>query len=459
MSLPILDYKSDIIEKLIGNQVLIVTGEPGCGKSTKIPQFCVDSKELSKKLKTNKIKVAVTQPRRVAAIAMAKRVAYERSCKLGTEVIYNQVGYCIRFEDYTSSKTLIKYMTDGVLLRESLSEDFNSYSIIILDEAHERSLDTDILLALLKSYLPKNKYFRLIITSATIDIQLFSSYFNNCPVITIPGRQYPIEILHSACKLDKRVEYTVNAAIRIHLHEGPGDVLAFLTGSDECERAKSKCFEALQLLEAQGNPVPSMLILSLYGAMSSEEQAKVFKKTPEDCRKVVFSTNISETSITIDGIGYVIDCGYVKQKQFNPKTSLEALMIVPISKQQSHQRAGRAGRTQTGKCFRLYSENFYEEQMPENSQAEIFRSNLASVILSLKILRVDLFTFEFLQSPDKDSIQHAIKQLYYISAIDDCGNLTTLGKQISKFPLDPCFARSLISSIATNCSEEMASVI
>ena len=247
--------------------------------------------------------------------------------------------------------------------------------------------------------------------------------------------------MHSSCKLDKRVEYTVNAAIRIHLHEGPGDVLVFLTGSDECERAKNRCYEALSQLEAQGTSVASMIILALYGAMSSEEQSKVFQETPEDCRKVVFSTNISETSITLDGIGFVIDCGYVKQKQYNSQTGLESLLIIPISKQQAKQRAGRAGRTASGKCFRLYSESFYASQMPESHQAEIFRSNLSSVILT-----------------DEQAILDAIKQLYWIEAVDDSGSITLLGKELCKFPLDPTFSRCLVSSIVTDCAEEMIQV-
>ena len=331
--------------------------------------------------------------------------------------------------------------------------------MVILDEAHERSLDTDILTALLKKEVQSRQNFRLIITSATIDVGLFSRYFDNAPVIAITGRQYEVEILHSACKTDKRVEYVVNAAIRIHLHEGPGDILAFLTGSDECEKAKALCFETLQRLVGQGKPVASMLILALYGAMSGEEQAKVFKPTPRDCRKVVFSTNISETSITVDGIGFVIDCGYVKQKQHNPSNSLDALVVVPISKQQAKQRMGRAGRTQAGKCFRLYSESFYNEQMKECITAEIHRANLASVVLVLKMVGVHrVRDFEFIEAPSEQGIAQAYKLLYFIGAIGEEGELTALGREISRFPLDPAYARCLIAGITCECEAEMLTV-
>ena len=293
-----------------------------------------------------------------------------------------------------------------------------------------------------------------------MDVQLFSKYFNNAPIIEVPGRQYDIEILHSACKSDRRVEFVVNAAIRIHLHEGPGDILAFLTGSDECEKAKNMCFETLQKLVTKGKPVAYMLILALYGAMSGEEQAKVFKPTPTDCRKVVFSTNISETSITVDGIGFVIDCGYVKQKQFNPNNCLDALMVVPISKQQARQRTGRAGRTQAGKCFRLYSENFYSEQMQETMKPEIHRSNLSNIVLILKIIGISsVKDFEFIDPPSEEGIIQAYKQLYLIGALNENGEITKLGKELSKFPLDPGYSRCLIASIICKCSSEMLTVI
>ena len=351
-------------------------------------------------------------------------------------------------------------MTDGVLRRECLnSRALYSYDVIILDEAHERSLDTDILIALLKKHSIKNKNFRLIITSATMDIQLFSKYFDNPPIITITGRQYEVEILHSSCKLDRRVEYVVNAALRIHLHEGPGDVLAFLTGSDECEKAKILCFEILQNLESKGKPVASMLILALYGAMSSEEQAKVFKPTPAGSRKVIFSTNISETSITVDGIGFVIDCGYVKQKQFNHDNCLDALIVIPISRQQARQRSGRAGRTQSGKCFRLYSENFFTDQMQESIIAEIHRANLSSVVLTLKILGIqNVKNFEFIEPPDEKGIIQAHKNLYLLGALEENGEITSLGKELSKFPLDPSYARCLVASKASDCVDQMLTV-
>ena len=313
---------------------------------------------------------------------------------------------------------------------------------------------------MLKQQVLNLKNFRLIITSATLNVQLFSAFFDNAPVICVTGRQYDVEILHSTCKSDRRVKYVVNAAIRIHLHEGPGDILAFLTGSDECEKAKTHCFEILQKLVAEGKSVASMMILALYGAMSSEEQSKVFKKPPKDCRKVVFSTNISETSITVDGIGFVIDCGYVKQKQFSYANSLDALTVVPISKQQSKQRAGRAGRTQPGKCFRLYSENFYEEQMRESINAEIHRSNLSSVVLTLKVLGIrSVQNFEFIEPPSMEGIAQAHKHLFYIGALDENGEITSLGKELSRFPLDPGYAKCLVSSLVVGCSSEMLTVI
>jgi ATP-dependent RNA helicase DHX8/PRP22 len=351
-------------------------------------------------------------------------------------------------------------MTDGVLLRECLSNGLSSYSVLILDEAHERSLDTDILMGLVKQHLATHPSFRLIVTSATIDVMQFSAYFHSAPVITITGRQHSVEVLHSACKSDRRVEYVVNAAVRIHLHEGPGDVLAFLTGSDECEKAKTLCFQALQRLETQGKAVASMVILALYGAMASEEQAKVFQPTPEDCRKVIFSTNISETSITVDGIGFVIDCGYVKQKQFNPMNMIDSLTVVPISKQQAKQRAGRAGRTQDGKCFRLYSESFFNEQMKETITAEIHRSNLASVVLILKILGISRPScFDFIEKPADELMVQAYKHLFYIGAINENGEVTQLGREISRFPLDPAYGRCIISSLLCHCSSEMLTVL
>ena len=406
MDLPILAHKEAILALVRANPVVIITGEPGTGKTTQIPQYLLDCRDLPRTLGCRSVKIVVTQPRRVAAVAMARRVAYERKARLGHEVSPRQVGYAIRFEDRSSQRTQIKYVTDGVLIRECLQDpDLTGYTIVMLDEVHERTLDTDVLLALAKQAVHRRaENMRLIVTSATLNIDQFANYFDNCPVLQIATRAFNVEVLHCTSKADRRVENSVTAAIRIHLHEGPGDVLVFLTGSEECERACRLCLEKLNQLLDRGKPVPSMVIMPLYGAMPSEEQAKVFEPVPRDCRKVIFSTNIAETSLTIQGICFVIDCGYVKQKIYNPKTGLDALLVVPISRQQARQRAGRAGRTADGKCYRLYSDTFAEQQMEEAAKPEILRVNLSSTLLTLKAMGIhDVSGFEFMDPPDYES--------------------------------------------------------
>lgn len=412
---------------------------------------------------TNKInsksaaRVVITQPRRVAAIQMAKRVSYEKGFKLGEEI-----GYSIRFEDYSSDKTLIKYVTDGILVRECLSDqNLSKYNVIILDEAHERSLYTDILFALCKkAVLNRNGNLRLIVTSATLDTKQFSKYFKDCPVFSIHGRCYPVDKIYYASRMEKRVENSVKTAIRIHLHEGPGHILAFLTGFEECEQACKICFQKLQELESKGKKVPPMIIMPLYGAQNTDEQSTVFEKAPENCRKLIFSTNIAETSLTVDGIAYVIDCGYVKQKIFNPRTSMDSLTIIPISKVQAVQRAGRAGRTGPGKCIRLYTEQFFETQMPKITVPEILRVNLSSTILTLKSMGIEnVLEFDFMERPEKESILEALKILYFLQAIDKDGKITKLGQEMAKFPIDCCFSRVLIASKFFGIMDEICTLV
>lgn len=403
-------------------------------------------------------KIVITQPRRVAAIQMAKRVAFEKKFTVGKEV-----GYSIRFEDHSNEDTILKYVTDGILVRECLADqNLSKYNIIILDEAHERSLYTDILFALCKKAVKsrKNKDLRLIITSATLDTKQFSTYFDECPVFQIKGTNYPVDMIYFTSRMEKRVENSVKIAIRIHLHETPGHILSFLTGFEECEQACKLCYQKLEELVQKGKKVPPMMIMPLYGAQNTEEQSMIFESVPPDVRKLIFSTNIAETSLTVDGIGYVIDCGYVKQKIFNSKTAMDSLNVVPISKVQAIQRAGRAGRTGPGKCIRLYTQQFFETQMSKVTIPEILRVNLASTILTLKSMGIeDVVEFDFMEKPERDSILDALKQLYFLQAIDEDGKITKLGIEMSKFPIDCCYARSLIASKYYGVMEEMNTLV
>lgn len=274
------------------------------------------------------------------------------------------------------------------------------------------------------------------------------------------GRTYNVDIMYSHTPSNHRIEEAVKSAIRMHLHEGPGDILTFLTGSDECEQAVKRTYEVLEDLLTTGKNVPSCLIYSLYGAQSAKDQSQIFQKAPPQTRKIIYSTNIAETSLTIDGIGFVIDCGHVKQKRYNPKTGMDCLSVVPISKVQAVQRAGRAGRTQEGKCYRMYSEKFFKEQMEDTTVPEILRVNLSSLILALKCIGInDVLHFDFMEKPEDALILRALRQLNLLNAIDSKGNVTAFGREIYKYPMEPHFSKSLMMARFLRCEEELLTIV
>ncbi|PIK41418.1 putative ATP-dependent RNA helicase DHX8-like [Apostichopus japonicus] len=398
-------------------------------------------------------KIGCTQPRRVAAMSVAKRVAEEFGCRLGQEV-----GYTIRFEDCTTPETKIKYMTDGMLLRECLIDaDLTQYGVIMLDEAHERTIHTDVLFGLLKKAIKKRSDLKLIVTSATLDAVKFSTYFFEAPIFTIPGRTFPVEVLYTKEPETDYLDASLITVMQIHLTEPPGDILLFLTGQEEIDTACEILFERMK---SMGPEVPELIILPVYSALPSEMQTRIFDPAPPGSRKVVIATNIAETSLTIDGIYYVVDPGFVKQKVYNSKTGMDQLVVTPISQAQAKQRAGRAGRTGPGKCYRLYTERAYRDEMLPTAVPEIQRTNLASTLLSLKAMGInDLLSFDFMDAPPTETLITAMEQLHSLSALDDEGLLTRLGRRMAEFPLEPMLSKVLIMSVQLGCSEELLTVV
>jgi len=442
-------------------QILVFVGETGSGKTTQIPQFVLfdDLPHFNGKM------VACTQPRRVAAMSVAQRVANEMDVSLGDEV-----GFSIRFEDKTSSKTVLKYMTDGMLLREAMHDrDLTRYSCIILDEAHERTLATDILMGLLKEVAVRRPDLKIVIMSATLDAQKFQKYFSiegaNAPLLAVPGRTHPVEIFYTPEPEKDYVEAALRTVLQIHATEPEGDILLFLTGEEEIEDACRKiALEADEMIrEADAGPLK---VYPLYGTLPPQQQQKIFDPAPPPSRpggppgrKVIVGTNIAETSLTIDGIVYVVDPGFSKQKVYNPRIRVESLLVSPISKASAQQRAGRAGRTRPGKCFRLYTEAAFKKELIEQTYPEILRSNLANTVLELKKLGVDdLVHFDLMDPPAPETLMRALEELNFLACLDDDGELTVLGKLASEFPLDPALAVMLISSPEFYCSNEMLSL-
>ncbi|KAK3686771.1 DEAH-box ATP-dependent RNA helicase prp43 [Vermiconidia calcicola] len=455
--LPVHAQRQEFLDMFQKSQILVFVGETGSGKTTQIPQFVLfdDLPHHEGKM------VACTQPRRVAAMSVAQRVAQEMDVTLGEEV-----GYSIRFEDMTSQKTILKYMTDGMLLREAMNDpNLSRYSVIMLDEAHERTLATDILMGLLKEVIQRRPDLKLIIMSATLDAQKFQKYFMSAPLLAVPGRTHPVEIFYTQEPERDYVEASLRTVLQIHATEPEGDILLFLTGEEEIEDACRKInLEADEMTrEADAGPLK---VYPLYGTLPPAQQQRIFDPAPAPYkpggrpgRKCIVSTNIAETSLTIDGIVYVVDPGFSKQKVYNPRIRVESLLVSPISKASAQQRAGRAGRTRPGKCFRLYTEPAFKKELIEQSYPEILRSNLASTVLELKKLGVDdLVHFDLMDPPAPETLMRALEELNYLACLDDEGELTALGQLASQFPLDPALAVMLISSPEFYCSNEILSL-
>ncbi|SCZ96856.1 BZ3500_MvSof-1268-A1-R1_Chr4-1g06789 [Microbotryum saponariae] len=446
-SLPIYKFRDQLIEAFRTNQVLVVVGDTGSGKTTQMTQYLAEAGYA------DKLKIGCTQPRRVAAMSVAKRVAEEVGCRLGQEV-----GYTIRFEDCTSPETKIKYMTDGMLQRECLVDpDMSQYSVLMLDEAHERTIATDVLFGLLKKSLKRRPDLKVIVTSATLDAEKFSEYFFGCPIFTIPGRTYPVEILYTKEPESDYLDASLITVMQIHLSEPPGDILLFLTGQEEID---TSCEILYERMKALGPNVPDLIILPIYSALPSEMQSRIFDPAPPGSRKVILATNIAETSLTIDGIYYVIDPGFVKQNAYDPRLGMDSLIVTPISQAQARQRSGRAGRTGPGKCYRLYTEAAYRNEMLPNPIPDIQRQNLAHTILMLKAMGInDLLNFDFMDAPPQQTMITALENLYALSALDEEGLLTRLGRKMADLPIEPPLAKMLIASVDLECSEEILTIV
>ncbi|CAK6958486.1 ATP-dependent RNA helicase DHX15 [Scomber scombrus] len=456
LQLPVWEYKESFNDIITRQQSFVLVGETGSGKTTQIPQWCV---ELVRGLPGPKRAVACTQPRRVAAMSVAQRVADEMDVMLGQEV-----GYSIRFEDCSSAKTILKYMTDGMLLREAMNDPLlERYGVIILDEAHERTLATDILMGVLKEVVRQRPDLKVIVMSATLDAGKFQVYFDNCPLLTIPGRTHPVEIFYTPEPERDYLEAAIRTVIQIHMcEEDEGDCLLFLTGQEEIDEA---CKRIKREVDDLGPEVGDIKIIPLYSTLPPQQQQRIFEPPPPRKpngaigRKVVVSTNIAETSLTIDGVVFVIDPGFAKQKVYNPRIRVESLLVTAISKASAQQRAGRAGRTRPGKCFRLYTEKAYKTEMQDNTYPEILRSNLGSVVLQLKKLGIDdLVHFDFMDPPAPETLMRALELLNYLAALNDDGDLTELGSMMAEFPLDPQLAKMVIASCEYNCSNEILSI-
>ncbi|KAL4676270.1 hypothetical protein H8959_010415 [Pygathrix nigripes] len=414
--LPVFKLRNHILYLIENYQTVVIVGETGCGKSTQIPQYLAEAGWTAE----GRV-VGVTQPRRVAAVTVAGRVAEERGAVLGHEV-----GYCIRFDD----------CTDQLATRIKIQK--------------------------------KRGDLRLIVASATLDADKFQDFFNQnetsdpardtSVILTVEGRTFPVDIFYLQSPVPDYIKSTVETVVKIHQTEGDGDILAFLTGQEEVETVVSMLIEQARALARTGMK-RHLRVLPMYAGLPSFEQMKVFERVSRSVRKVIVATNVAETSITISGIVYVIDCGFVKLRAYNPRTAIECLVVVPVSQASANQRAGRGGRSRSGKCYRLYTEEAFDK-LPQSTVPEMQRSNLAPVILQLKALGIDnVLRFHFMSPPPAQSMVQALELLYALGGLDkDCRLTEPLGMRIAEFPLNPMFAKMLLESGNFGCSQEILSI-
>ncbi|GMH30367.1 hypothetical protein Nepgr_032210 [Nepenthes gracilis] len=464
--LPIYKYRDAILYLVETHSTTIIVGETGSGKTTQIPQYLKEAGWAD----GGRV-IACTQPRRLAVQSVASRVAEEMGVKFGEEV-----GYTIRFEDITTEGiTRIKFLTDGVLIREMMDDPLlTKYSVIMVDEAHERSISTDIILGLLKKIQQRRPDLHLIISSATIEAKSIAAFFETRrrrpglegeelgpkpvpAILSVEGRGFNVEINYVEEAVLDYLRAAVSTVLSILDQESIGDILVFLTGQDDIDAT-------IQLLNEEaydnGRKSSDLLVLPLYSGLSRAEQDLVFSPTPRGKRKVVMSTNIAETSLTLEGIVYVVDCGFSKQQFYDPISDIESLVVAPISKASARQRAGRAGRLQPGKCYRLYTEEYYTNEMSAVGIPEIQRSNLVSCVIQLKALGIDnILGFDWLASPSPEAMIRALEVLYSLGVLDDDAKLTSpIGFQVAEIPLDPMLSKMILASGQLGCSEEIVTI-
>ncbi|KAL6928608.1 hypothetical protein ACO0SA_001936 [Hanseniaspora valbyensis] len=460
--LPVYQNKDEIMKYINDNQVVVLIGETGSGKSTQIPQFLIPSVTEGKK-------IAVTQPRRVAAISLAGRVAAEYGCPIGDDV-----GYSVRFDNRSNDKkTKLKYLTDGMLLRELMTDkELNQYEYLIIDEAHERTILTDLLLGFIKELITgkRNKNLKVIVMSATLQADKFSKFFNDAPILFVKGRTYPVENYHLTSKdcedQTDIVESIIRSAIQVNFSEPfGGDILCFLPGQEEIDKAVTILQKLSPILKESYAKdklkIPELIPLPLYAALSPSKQLLVFNKlsSKKFQRKIILATNIAETSVTIPGVKYVIDSGLRKVKIWRHELGLSTLLTVPVSKASCQQRSGRAGRENEGKCYRLFKEQDFET-LPAQSESEIIRCDISSPLLILKKVGVkDILNWSWLESPGKNAIIVGLEELYSLGALNDAGEMTEKGEKMALLPLAPHLSNVLLEAMDRNCISSVLDIV